>query len=136
MPDASDLAKTICLSTVLAVASVVSVRARNLDASSNSSPIAKHLHQSAGESAVPVSVENGQIIVNVSINGQGPFSMMFDTGGVEAVTPEAALGLTSEGSGTMHGSGDGKIPVAFCGTASDNAYFRSRSVSPCSDLFI
>ena len=129
------LAKTICLSTVLAVASVVSVRARNLDAS-RLSPIAKHLHQSAGESAVPVSVENGQIIVNVSINGQGPFSMTFDTGGVEAVTPEAALGLTSEGSGTMHGSGDGKIPVAFCGTASDNPYFRSRSVSPCSDLFI
>jgi hypothetical protein len=109
------LAKTICLSTALAVASVVSVLARNLDASLDSSPIAKHLHQSAGESAVPVSVENGQIVVNVSINGQGPFPMMFETGGVEAVTPEAAtaLGLTSEGSGTVQGSGEGKIPVAF-----------------------
>jgi hypothetical protein len=109
------LAKTICLSTALAVASVGSVLARNLDASSDSSPIAKHLHQSAGEIAVPVSVENGQIVVNVSINGQGPFPMMFDTGGVEAVTPEAAtaLGLTSEGSGTVQGSGEGKIPVAF-----------------------
>jgi hypothetical protein len=89
--------------------------ARNLDASSDPSPTAKHLHQSAGESAVPVSVENGQIIVNMGINGQEPFPMMFDTGGVEAVTPEAAtaLSLTSEGSSTVQGSGEGKIPVAF-----------------------
>lgn len=41
--------------------------------------------------------------------------MMFDTGGVEAVTPEAAaaLGLEVEGDGTALGSGEAAIAVAF-----------------------
>jgi Aspartyl protease len=40
--------------------------------------------------------------------------MMFDTGGVEAVTPETAtaLGLQVEGGETVQGSGEGAIPVA------------------------
>ena len=51
---------------------------------------------------VPISVENGQVIVDVTIDGRGPFPMMLDTGGVETVTPEAAaaLGLEVEGAKT------------------------------------
>ena len=44
----------------------------------------------SGDSAVPISVENGEIIVNVTIDGKGPFPMIFDTGSVGAVTPETA----------------------------------------------
>jgi hypothetical protein len=64
---------------------------------------------------VPISVENGQVIVDVTINGRGPFPMMLDTGGVETVTPEAAaaLGLEVEGDGTALGSGEGAVAVAF-----------------------
>ena len=62
-----------------------------------------------------VSVENGQLIVNVNINGQGPFPMMFDTGSVEAVTPKTAtaLGLSVEGAGTVRGSGERAVSVAL-----------------------
>jgi len=64
---------------------------------------------------VPIFVENGQVIVDVTINGRGPFPMMLDTGGVETVTPEAAaaLGLEVEGDGTALGSGEGAVAVAF-----------------------
>jgi hypothetical protein len=64
---------------------------------------------------VPISVENGQVIVDVTINGRRPFPMMLDTGGVETVTPEAAaaLGLEVEGDGTALGSGEGAVAVAF-----------------------
>ena len=64
---------------------------------------------------VSVSVENGALVVNVIINGQGPFPMMFDTGGVEAITPETAtaLGLSVEGEGTARGSGEHTVSVAL-----------------------
>ncbi len=85
------------------------------DASPGSTQITQASCGSAGNSIVPISVENGQVIVNVTINGQGPFPMMFDTGGVEAVTPETAtaLGLATEGGGTVQGSAERTSTVAF-----------------------
>jgi hypothetical protein len=67
------------------------------------------------ESVVPVSVEAGEVIVDVSINGRGPFPLMFDTGAEDAVTPEiaAALGLKTEGTGTARDSGGGSLSIAF-----------------------
>jgi molybdate transport system substrate-binding protein len=64
---------------------------------------------------LPVSVENGQLIVNADINGQGPFPMLFDTGSVEAITPETAtaLRLSLEGAGTVRGGGDRAVSVAL-----------------------
>ena len=58
---------------------------------------------------------DGQLIVNANINGQGPFPMMFDTGGVEAITPKTAtsLGLSVEGEGTVRGSGERAVSVAL-----------------------
>jgi hypothetical protein len=49
------------------------------------------------------------------INGRGPFPLMFDTGAVDAVTPEtaAALGLKSEGTGTARDSGGDSVSIAF-----------------------
>src|SRR5579863_1278829 len=70
---------------------------------------------SGSEAVVPVSVELGAIIVDVRINGRGPFPMMFDTGAENAVTEEtaAALGLKTEGSETALDSGGGKVSIAF-----------------------
>jgi predicted aspartyl protease len=70
---------------------------------------------SSASDIVPLSVENGQLVVNVIINGQGPFPMMFDTGGVEAITPEtaSALGLSVEGEGTVRGSSERAVSVAL-----------------------
>ena len=70
---------------------------------------------SGTESVVPVSVEAGEVIVDVSINGRGPFPLMFDTGAVDAVTPEtaAALGLKVEGTGTARDSGGDSVSIAF-----------------------
>jgi molybdate transport system substrate-binding protein len=64
---------------------------------------------------LPVSVENGQLVVNANINGQGPFPMMFDSGGVEAITSKTAtdLGLSVEGAGTVRGSGERAVSVAL-----------------------
>jgi hypothetical protein len=49
------------------------------------SKILGHPKASAAHSVVPIFIENGQVIMNVMINGQGPFPMTFDTGGVEGM---------------------------------------------------
>jgi len=70
---------------------------------------------SGSEAVVPVSVEAGAVIVDVTINGRGPFPVMFDTGAQNAVTPEiaAALGLKTEGIGTVLDSGGVGLPITF-----------------------
>src|SRR5437763_16736597 len=70
---------------------------------------------SGSEAIVPVSVETGEVIVDVSIDGRGPFPLIFDTGAEDAVTPEiaAALGLKTEGTGTVRDSGGGSLSIAF-----------------------
>lgn len=85
------------------------------DAPSSLSQSSAHPDGSDGKTVVPISVENGLVIVDVTIDGRGPFPMMFDTGGVEAVTPEtaSALGLQVRGRDTARGSAEGAIPVAF-----------------------
>ena len=67
------------------------------------------------ETVVPIAVEAGFIIVDVSIDGRGPFPMVFDTGAENAVTPgiAAALGLKTEGSDSIRDSGGNSIPVTY-----------------------
>jgi predicted aspartyl protease len=64
---------------------------------------------------VPIFIENGQVVINLMINGQGPFPMMFDTGAVVVVTSETAttLGLEVKGAETVQGSGEGVVPITF-----------------------
>ena len=64
---------------------------------------------------VPISIEAGAVIVDVSINGRGPFPVMFDTGAQDTLTPEtaAALGLKTEGSGTFQDSGGDRVAITF-----------------------
>ena len=67
------------------------------------------------ESVVPVSVEVGEVVVDVMIDGRGPFPMMFDTGADDAITPETAavLKLNTESSGTLRDSAGAAVPITF-----------------------
>jgi PDZ domain/Aspartyl protease len=67
------------------------------------------------QSVVPVSVEAGEVVVDVSINGRGPFPLMFDTGAQDTLTPEtvAALGLQTEGTAAARDSGGKSVPISL-----------------------
>ncbi len=58
------------------------------------------------EGVIPVSVEAGEPIIDVVIDGRGPFPMTIGTGTEDTLAPEAAalLGLEIKGSGTEHTS--------------------------------
>jgi hypothetical protein len=47
----------------------------------------------AGPFAVPISVENGIVLVDAFVAGSGPLPMMIDTGAVDAIAPEAAAAV-------------------------------------------
>ena len=108
----------LCLWGAIALAMLGQASGRDHDDGSggSSGPSSAAIRQVRSASdTVSVSVENGALVVNVIINGQGPFPMMFDTGGVEAITPETAtaLGLSVEGEGTARGSGEHTVSVAL-----------------------
>jgi hypothetical protein len=71
--------------------------------------------EAGSEVVVPVSVEAGEVILDVSINGRGPFPFIFDSGAQDALTPEtvAALGLKTEGTGTVQDSGGHSVSITF-----------------------
>jgi hypothetical protein len=64
---------------------------------------------------VPISIEVGAVIIEARINGRGPFPFMFDSGGGDALTPEAvaALGLQAQGKGTIQDSAGRVVPISF-----------------------
>jgi hypothetical protein len=70
---------------------------------------------SGAESVVPISVEAAAAIIDVRINGRGPFPMVFDTGAEDTLTPEAAaaLGLKPVGSGSVQDSAGRTLPAAY-----------------------
>jgi predicted aspartyl protease len=63
--------------------------------------------------AIPFSLHDNRILVNVEINGSGPFSFIFDTGGARSntLTPEAAkrLDLEMVDGLAAHGAGNGAV---------------------------
>jgi len=56
----------------------------------------------------PFQLINNHIHANVMVNGKGPYMFIFDTGGVNLITPELAkeLGITIEGKAAARGAGD------------------------------
>ena len=70
----------------------------------------------APASTVPFDLIDNRVIVQVRINGSGPFSMIVDTGAPGlVVTPEVAqlLHLKSKPSGFVNGAGSGQLRVAL-----------------------
>ena len=70
---------------------------------------------SGAEAVIPISVELGQIIVNTTINGHGPFPMMLDTGARNTLTTAtiARLGIKTEGTGSLLDSGGRNVSLAY-----------------------
>jgi PDZ domain-containing protein/aspartyl protease len=64
---------------------------------------------------LPFELINNHIHAAVTIDGKGPYVFVFDTGGMNLVTPELAaqLGLKIEGKAAGHGAGDGTMEFGF-----------------------
>jgi hypothetical protein len=62
----------------------------------------------AGETTLPFRLVNNHILIDVKVDGRGPFAFMVDTGGHNILTPStvAALGLNVKGSTSTSGSGE------------------------------
>jgi membrane-associated protease RseP (regulator of RpoE activity) len=67
----------------------------------------------AKETTFPFHLINNHIYADVSVDGKGPYQFIFDTGGVNFVTPTlaASLGLKSEGQ--LQGGGAGAAHMDF-----------------------
>jgi hypothetical protein len=63
----------------------------------------------------PFRLVNNHIYADVRVNGKGPYTFIFDTGGVNIVSPSLAaeLGLTVEGKMDARGSGSGTMQAGF-----------------------
>jgi hypothetical protein len=69
----------------------------------------------AKETTFPFDLINNHIYAEVSVNGKGPYVFIFDTGGVNLLTPPLAheLGLKTEGQFQANGAGSGHMDAGF-----------------------
>jgi hypothetical protein len=67
------------------------------------------------ETTFPFQLVNNHIYADVKINGKGPYTFIFDTGGLNLVTPALAqqLGLTVKGDMDGRGAGTGTMKAGF-----------------------
>ncbi|MBS0274179.1 MAG: aspartyl protease family protein [Proteobacteria bacterium] len=67
----------------------------------------------AKETTFPFHLYNNHIFADVKVNGKGPYQFIFDTGGINLVTPPLAreLGLAAEGHMQGNGAGSGHMDV-------------------------
>lgn len=65
----------------------------------------------ATQTTFPFTLINNHIYADVSVNGKGPYSFIFDTGGLNVVTPTLgkSLGLASQGDIQGNGAGSGHM---------------------------
>ncbi len=61
----------------------------------------------AKETSFPFQLINNHIYADVQVNGKGPYLFIFDTGGVNLVTPPTAMGLGLDIKGKLQASGAG-----------------------------
>ncbi len=73
------------------------------------------IHNSRGATSIPFQLIGNHIYAEVSVNGAKPDLFIFDSGGLNIVTPEraAALGLTVEGELAGGGVGEGTVKVGI-----------------------
>jgi hypothetical protein len=69
----------------------------------------------ARETSLPFQLINNHIYADVSVDGKGPFTFIFDTGGENVLTPRVAtvLGLKSEGQMEGRGAGSGHMDMGL-----------------------
>ena len=61
----------------------------------------------ASSATVPMTLVNNHMYVPVSLNGKGPFDLVFDTGGSNIITPTVAAELGVKPTGALQGGGVG-----------------------------
>jgi hypothetical protein len=69
----------------------------------------------ASATTVPVKLVNNHIYGETMVNGKGPFTFVFDTGGQDILTPPVAklLGLEAQGNLAGTGAGEGVVEGGF-----------------------
>jgi hypothetical protein len=69
----------------------------------------------AGQTVMPFTLINNHVYGQATIDGKGPYRFIFDTGGVNLVTPTLAktLGLATKGQFAGSGAGEGTMEVGF-----------------------
>jgi membrane-associated protease RseP (regulator of RpoE activity) len=74
----------------------------------------------AKETTFPFKLINNHIFADVKVNGKGPYQFIFDTGGVNLLTPPLTqkLGLAAEGHMQGNGAGSGHMDVQLVKVAS------------------
>lgn len=74
----------------------------------------------AHQTSIPFQLVNNHVFADVSVDGKGPYAFIFDTGGLNIVTPHlaAALGLKSQGKIEGNGAGAGHIQMGLTKIAS------------------
>jgi predicted aspartyl protease len=67
----------------------------------------------SARTVVPFQLVDHRVMVSVTINGEGPFHMVFDTGGSNVLDTAVAerLGLSRTAMGFAGGAGDGRTPM-------------------------
>jgi Aspartyl protease/PDZ domain len=73
------------------------------------------IDNAAGRTTVPFRLLNNHIYAQVMVDGKGPFLTIFDTGGHDLLTPDAAkaISVKSEGSAPGTGAGEGVVDTGF-----------------------
>ena len=63
----------------------------------------------------PFQLVNNHIHADVTINGKGPYNFIFDTGGVNIITPQLAheLGIKTQGAAAARGAGDAVMEMGL-----------------------
>src|SRR5205814_7054034 len=74
------------------------------------------LSRNASSVTVPFKLINNHIYISATVNGEGPYSFVVDTGwGTSSITPEVAgsLGLQVRGSQKTMGAGEAVVEMGF-----------------------
>jgi hypothetical protein len=66
---------------------------------------------------LPFTLVDGMILVEVRLNGRGPFRMIFDSGATAVLSPQVAHALKLPTSATSEGSGTGPNPISTSSTS-------------------
>lgn len=74
--------------------------------------MAAHAAAVPGAVEVPIRVQAGHVSVDVEINGEGPFHLLFDTGATNVLTPDAAKRLRLPVRGNVEATGTGGAQAA------------------------
>ncbi len=67
------------------------------------------------QTTLPFQLINNHIYAEAKVNGKGPYTFIFDTGGVNVVTPTTAkaLGVEAKGNFEARGAGEGSMEAGF-----------------------